>query len=195
MTEAENQEIIIQETEEQAPPMLWYAVHTFSGYEEKVKDHIERVLVIKGLTDLVPQILIPTEEIMEVKKGKKTIVSKKLFSGYLLMEMNITDEIWYIVKNAPGVSGFVGPGGKPTPLRESEVKQLLSRMTDVKSKPRREIPYSKGEMVTVISGPFASFNGRVDDIDTEKGRLKVMVSIFGRATPVDLDYIQVEKMQ
>ncbi len=175
--------------------MQWYAIHTFSGHEEKVKDHLERNRIYKNLEDKVAQIIIPTEEVLEVKKGKKTIISKKLFSGYILMQMEITDEVWYLIKNTQGVSGFVGPGGKPAALKPSEVKSLLARMTDVKSKPRREIPYSKGEMVTVTSGPFASFNGRVEDIDEEKGRLKVMVSIFGRATPVDLDYVQVEKMQ
>ncbi len=173
----------------------WYAIHTFSGYEDKVKENLEKSIISKGLNEKVSNIVIPTEEVLEVRKGKKTIISKKLFSGYILMEMEITDDIWYLIKNTPGVSGFVGPDGKPTALKQSEVKNLLSRMTDVKSKPRHEIPYSKGDMVTVTGGPFASFNGRVEEVDVEKGRLKVMVSIFGRATPVNLEYMQVEKMQ
>lgn len=171
---------------------MWYVVHTLSGQEQKVKDTLESKIRTDEMGDYVSQILIPTENVSEVKAGKKTISKRKFFPGYVLVEMNLTDEVWYFIKNTPGVIGFVG-SGKPVPLMEKEVREILSQIEEKKEKVKPKVLFDKGETVKVNDGPFVNFSGVIDEINPDKGKLKVMVSIFGRATPVELEYWQVER--
>ena len=170
----------------------WYAVHTYSGFENKVKDTIERRARLEGFEDLVSRVVIPLEPIIELKSGKKHTVMRNLMPGYLLVEIEARDEIFNLIKEVKGVSGFVGGGTRPAPLTQSEVDNILNLMESKADKPKPEIHYQKGEQVKVTEGPFANFIGTVDHIDTEKNKLAVMVSIFGRPTPVELDVLQVE---
>ncbi|MCI4626051.1 MAG: transcription termination/antitermination protein NusG [Candidatus Magnetoovum sp. WYHC-5] len=169
----------------------WYVVHTYSGYEEKVKSSVEDKVKLYGLEDRISRILIPTERVVELKRGKKTESDKKFYPGYILVEMELSDEIWHIVKSVPRVTGFVG-GTKPFALPEEEVEIILQQY---EKGPTQEIKmqYEKGESVHITDGPFLNFNGYVDEVDIDHGRLKVMVSIFGRQTPVELSFYQVEK--
>lgn len=170
----------------------WYVIHTLSGQEQKVKDTLESKIKTDEMQDFIAQILIPTENVSEVKGGKKTITKRKFYPGYVLVEMALTDEIWYFIKNTPGVIGFVG-SGKPVPLLEKEVNEILSQIEEKKEKVKPKVMFDKGETVKVNDGPFVNFSGVIDEVNPEKGKLKVMVSIFGRATPVELEYWQVER--
>ncbi|MCL6583778.1 MAG: transcription termination/antitermination protein NusG [bacterium] len=172
----------------------WYVIHTYSGYENKVKTSIEQRLRHLGMGDVVSQILIPTEDVCELKKGQKHVTSKKFFPGYILAEMEMNDEIWYIIKNTPKVTGFVGAGSKPTPMSEKEVETILEQMRTGATKPKAEVLFGKGERVKIIDGPFTSFTGQVDEINEDREKVRVLVSIFGRSTPVELDFGQVEKI-
>jgi transcription termination/antitermination protein NusG len=172
----------------------WYVIHTYSGYENKVKTSIEQRLHYLGIDDVVSQILIPTEDVFELKKGQKHITSKKFFPGYILAEMDMSDDIWYLIKNTPKVTGFVGAGSKPTPMTEREVETILEQMRTGAAKPKPEVLFGKGERVKIIDGPFTSFTGQVDEINEDREKVRVLVSIFGRSTPVELDFAQVEKI-
>lgn len=170
----------------------WYVIHTYSGYENKVKTNIEKKIDSMAMEDKIFQILVPVEEEEEIKDGKKKVSKKKVFPGYVLIEMIMTDDSWYVIRNTPGVTGFVGSGSKPIPLKDSEVKGILRQMgiEEIKTK----IPFEVGETVKVINGPFEDFVAVIQEINTEKARLKVLVSMFGRDIPMELDYFQVEKI-
>jgi transcriptional antiterminator NusG len=166
----------------------WYVVHTYSGHENKVKANIEKLVENRGMEEFIPEIVVPTEESIEIKNGKKTAKQKKIFPGYVLIKMVMNDETWYVIRNTRGVTGFVGPGSKPIPLSEEEVKNMGI------DEPVAEIDLVIGDTVKVISGPFESFIGAIKGINLEKQTLKVLISMFGRETPVELDFIQVEKL-
>ncbi len=172
----------------------WYVIHTYSGFENKVKTSIEQRLHHLGMEDLVSQILIPAQDVYEHKRGQKHITSRKFFPGYILAEMEMTDETWYIIKNTPKVTGFVGAGAKPTPMSEKEVEVILEQMRVGVSKPKPEVLFDKGERIKIIDGPFTSFTGQVDEVNEDREKLRVLVSIFGRSTPVELEFHQVEKI-
>jgi len=173
------------------PNMRWYVLHTYSGREAKVRDTIERLIRNSDFQDKFGKVLVATEEVAEMKKGKKTVSKRKLFPSYILVEMEMTNEAWSLVENVPGVTHFVGGGGKPTPMPKKEVDRILGRM-EKKEGIIPEVPFTLGEHVRVVDGPFADFTGVVDEINPERGKLKVLVSIFGRETPVELDFLQVK---
>ncbi|HAA37542.1 MAG TPA: transcription termination/antitermination protein NusG [Firmicutes bacterium] len=170
----------------------WYVVHTYAGYENKVKTNLEKRVESMEMQDKIFRVLVPMEKEYEVKNGKKKATLKKVFPGYVLVEMIITDDSWYVVRNTPGVTGFVGPGSKPIPLSPSEVAQILKQMGMDEPKPK--IEFEVGESVRVIEGPFADFIGSVEEVLPDRRKIKVLVSMFGRETPVELDYFQVEKI-
>ncbi len=172
----------------------WYIVHTYSGFENKVKEALEQRIQAYGLQEDVGEILIPTEDIVEKRAGREVKSARKFFPGYILVEMNMTDNAWHVVKNTPKVTGFVGAGSKPTPLSREEVEQILLQVRTAAEKPKPKYTFDRGDQVRINEGPFSGFNGVVDDVNTDKNTLKVMVTIFGRATPVELDYLQVEKL-
>jgi transcriptional antiterminator NusG len=172
----------------------WYIVHTYSGFENKVKEALEQRIQAYGLQDDVGEILIPTEDIVEKRAGREVKSARKFFPGYILVEMNMTDNAWHVVKNTPKVTGFVGAGSKPTPLSREEVEQILLQVRTAAEKPKPKYTFDRGDQVRINEGPFSGFNGVVDEVNTDKNTLKVMVTIFGRATPVELDYLQVEKL-
>jgi len=174
------------------PSAPWYVIHTYSGYENKVKANLEKRVVSMGMEDKIFDIVVPMEEHIEVKDGKKRIVQKKIFPGYVLVQMEMTDESWYVVRNTPGVTGFVGSGGRPIPLLPEEVEDIRKQMGV--EHPRPKIDFNVGESVKVRSGPFEGFVGVIDHIDAEKGKLKVLVSMFGRETPLELDLGQIERL-
>lgn len=172
----------------------WYVIHTQTGSEEKVKAAIERRAEANSMKELFSQILIPTEQVSEVKEGKKKISQRKFFPGYVLIEMELTDGSWYLVKNTPGVTGFIGERAKPVALKEEEVQTILKQTEERKVKPTPKVIFEKGESVRVTDGPFTNFNGVIEELNPDKGKLKVSVTIFGRSTPVELEYWQVEKL-
>jgi len=170
----------------------WFVIHTYSGYENKVRTNLERRIASMGQADKIFRILVPTEDEIEIKDGKRRIAKKKVFPGYVLVEMIMDDDSWYVVRNTPGVTGFVGSGAKPLPLQDREVKTILKQLGD--ETPKFRITYQKGSAVRINSGPFMDFSGVVDEILPEKEKVRVLVSIFGRETPVELDFAQVEKI-
>ena len=174
--------------------MRWYVLHVYSGFENKVAEGIKDKAAKKGLEDRVGEILVPMEEVVEMKRGQKVNAERKFFPGYVLARLDLNDEIWHLVKDTPKVTGFLGAGNRPAPISEKEAERLINQIKEGVERPRPSIIFDIGEEVKVADGPFASFNGIVEEIDEEKGRLKVSVSIFGRATPVELEYGQVEKV-
>jgi len=173
----------------------WYVVHTYSGYENKVKANLEKRVESMGMADKIFRVVVPEEEETEIKNGKKKVVKRKVFPGYVLVEIVMTDDSWYVVRNTPGVTGFVGSAGsgsKPTPLLPEEVTLLLKRM-GVEEK-RVDVDYEIGETVRVKEGPFANFTGSIEEMDKDRAKLKVLVNMFGRDTPVELDFTQIEKL-
>jgi transcriptional antiterminator NusG len=172
----------------------WYVIHTQTGFEEKIKLNIEKRVREESMQELISQILIPTEKVSEVKAGKKKISFRKFFPGYVLMEMELTDKLWYLIKTTPGVTGFIGPRARPQALKEKEIKSILRQTQEKREKPTPKVIFEKAEGIRVINGPFTNFNGIVEEVNPNKGKLKVTVSIFGRATPVELEYWQVEKI-
>ncbi len=171
----------------------WYVVHTYTGYETKAKQNLEDRVKQLAKEDLFGEILVPTENIVELVKGKKKESKRKFFPGYILVNMDLNEETWYIVKNTPKITGFVGGGMTPPPIPESEVKRITQQIAEGSLKPKPKAVFEKGEGVRIIDGPFTSFNGIVEEVRPEKGKLRVSVSIFGRSTPVELDFTQVEK--
>jgi transcriptional antiterminator NusG len=172
----------------------WYVIHTQTGYEDRVKRSLESKVKAGLAKDSISQVLVPIEQVSEVKGGKKRISQRKFFPGYILVEMELTDESWYLIKSISGVTGFVGAGARPLPLKEDEIETILKQAKDAKEKPTPKIIFDKGESVRVNDGPFTNFNGTIEEVNLAKGRIKVMISIFGRATPVELETWQVEKI-
>ena len=172
----------------------WYVIHTLTGQEEKVRSSLQRMVDADAGQGPIAQVLVPMEKISEVKAGKKKISERRVFPGYVLIQMALSDETWYQMKSTPGVAGFVGSGIRPVPLREEEVAQILQATQEKMEKPIPKVIFEKGEGVRITEGPFNNFNGTIEEINPEKGKLKVMVTIFGRSTPVEMEYWQVEKV-
>ena len=170
----------------------WYVIHTYSGYENKVKTNLEHRIQSMDMGDKIFQVLVPTEEEIEIKNGKRHPVEKKIYPGYVLVEMVMSDDSWYVVRNTPGVTAFVGSGNKPTELTEQEVRQILRQIK--LDAPKYKVAFTKGEAVRVTDGPFTDLHGVVDEVNPERNKVKVLVSIFGRETPVELDFLQIEKL-
>ena len=169
----------------------WYVVHCYSGYENKVRHNLEQRIETMGMKDKIFDVVVPTEEEIEVKEGKRRTVERRVFPGYILVNMILSEESWYVVRNTPGVTGFVGMGNSPTPLRPEEVSQIIKRMEA--EAPRIKVTFKSGERVRIVDGPFNDFRGTVSEIDMERAKVRVMVNFFGRETPVELDFLQVEK--
>lgn len=189
---AEGAEIPSLLDEDETPKKRWYVVHTYSGYENKVKANLEKRIETMEKEDKIFRVVVPTEEEMEIKDGKRKITKRKVFPGYVLVEMLMSDDSWYVVRNTPGVTGFVGSGSKPIPLQPAEVRSILRQMGV--DEPRPKVAYAVGESVRVTAGPFEGFVGVIREIHPDKGKLRVFVSMFGRDTPIELDFGQVEKL-
>ncbi len=172
----------------------WYIVHAYSNFEKKVAETIREQAVTQGLEDLFDEILVPTEEVVEMRRGRKVTSERKFFPGYVLVKMDMTDQAYHLIKNTPKVTGFLGTESKPIPISDKEAEHILQQVQEGIERPKPSITFEVGEQVRVADGPFASFNGLVEEVDEERARLKVAVSIFGRATPVELEYGQVEKL-
>ena len=172
----------------------WYIVHTYSGFEKKVAESLQERVKAYGLQNDIGEVLIPTEDVVEMRAGKKVVTAKRFFPGYILVEMNMSDHAWHVVKNTPKVTGFVGAGSKPTPLSKEEVDHILEQVKSAAEKPKPKYTFEKGDHVRINEGPFTSFNGVVDEVNLDRNTLKVMVTIFGRQTPVELDFLQVQKL-
>ncbi len=184
----EDDEEQMQEDEDRA----WYVIHCYSGYENKVRHNLEQRIESMGMKDDIFDVVIPTQEEIEVKDGKRRSIERHVFPGYVLVNMKMSEESWYVVRNTPGVTGFVGMGEEPIPLRPEEVSQILRRMEA--EAPTIKVTYKIGEKVRIVDGPFNDFHGTVDDIDMDRSKVRVMVNFFGRSTPVELDFLQVEKV-
>jgi len=177
---------------EQRGERAWYVIHSYAGYENKVKKNLEQRIESMGMQDLIFHVLVPTEEEVEIKDGQRRTVEQRIFPGYILVEMVMTDDSWYVVRNTPGVTGFVGMGNIPTPLREEEIAEIMKRMEA--EAPQVRVRFLKGQNVRIIDGPFTDFMGTVDEVNMDKGKVRVLVSFFGRETPIELDLLQVEKV-
>ena len=182
-------------TSPQNPNMKWYIIHTYSGFERKVKESIEsRVRAYPELENRIGRVLIPTESVTEVRGGKKYTSERMFYPGYVLVEMDMDDHVWHVVKSTPRVTGFVGTGQQPTPLSDEEVQHIVYKVADSREKPKLKVKFEKNETVRISEGPFATFQGIVDEVNEDRETLKVMVTIFGRSTPVELEFNQVEKV-
>src|SRR5438045_7474447 len=182
-----------QRTEPSNPNFKWYIIHSYSGFERKVKESLESRVQAFGLQEKIGKVLIPTEAVTEVRGGKKYTTERMFYPGYVLVEMDMDDHVWHVVKSTPRVTGFVGTGQQPTPLSADEVNQIVYRVAEGKDKPKLKVKFEKNESVRITEGPFATFTGVVDEVNEDRETLKVMVTIFGRATPVELEFGQVEK--
>jgi len=173
--------------------LRWYVVHTYSGYENKVKTALEERVKQAGLQEKITEVLIPSESVVELVKGERKTSKRKYFPGYILVQMELDDQTWHLVKNTPKVTGFIGSRTEPAVISDEEVEQIRAQMAEGQEKPRPKYSFEKGDSVRVVDGPFINFNGTVEEVRPEKGKLRVLVSIFGRPTPVELDFIQVTK--
>jgi len=171
----------------------WYVLHVYSGFEKKVSASILEQARQAGMDDKILQVLVPSEEVVEVRRGSKVTSERKFFPGYVMIEMELTDEAWHLVQNTPKVSGFLGSKERPSPITDAEAQRIINQVQDGVDRPKPSVVYEIGDSVRVVDGPFSSFSGQVEDVDEERSRVKVAVSIFGRATPVELEYAQVEK--
>ena len=172
----------------------WYVVHVYSGFEKKIAQQVKEQAAQKGLADLVDEVLVPAEDVVEMRRGQKINAERKFFPGYVLVKMEMTDQTWHLIKDTPKVTGFLGSKTKPSPISEAEAERIIKQSAEGVERSRPAVLFEVGEQVRVADGPFTSFNGTVEEVDEEKGRLKVSVSIFGRSTPVELEYSQVEKV-
>jgi transcriptional antiterminator NusG len=172
----------------------WYIVHTYSGFEERVRQNLKQRIEAMGMADAFGEIRIPTETLVEMKGGKRREIQRKFFPGYIIIEMGMSDEAWHLVKNTPKVTGFVGSGNRPVPLSQEEADQIFVQVKESIEKPKPKYTFERGESVRIIDGPFSSFQGVVEEVNLDRNTLKVMVTIFGRSTPVELDFLQVEKL-
>ncbi len=172
----------------------WYIIHTYSGFERRVAESLMNRVQVAGREETIGQILIPTEDLVEIKGGKKVVTSKIVYPGYVLIEMEMSDELWHLIRSIPRVTGFISSGGRPTALTEEEINDLMNSLMVSADKPKPKFRFEKGETVKIIDGPFASFVGVVDEVNNERSTMKVSVTIFGRQTPVELDFLQVEKI-
>jgi transcription termination/antitermination protein NusG len=170
----------------------WYAIHTYSGYEEKVAESIRQRADSLDMRDKIFQVLVPKEKMIEVKNGKRKVVEKRIFQGYVMVQMKMSEDAWYIVRNTPSVTGFVGSGSEPTPISTDEMEKIMKRMG--RDEPKHKIDFNLGEVVNITDGPFKGFDGTINEIDPQKGKLKVLVNMFGRETPVELDSLQVKRV-
>jgi transcriptional antiterminator NusG len=184
----------VRTPEASAKAKNWYIVHTYSGFEERVRQNLKQRVEAMGMQDAFGEIRIPTETLVEMKGGKRREIQRKFFPGYIIIEMEMSDEAWHLVKNTPKVTGFVESGKEPTPLTADEVEQILHRVTSTKEKPKPKHTFEKGEHVRITDGPFTNFTGVVEDVNLDRSTLKVMVTIFGRSTPVELEFLQVQKL-
>ena len=184
----------VQETQATSTEMSWYVIHTYSGYENKAKMALQERIKTAKKAAFFGEIIVPEENVVELVKGQKRTTKRRFFPGYILVKMLLTDETWHIVKDTPKITGFVGDKLKPVPVPESDVLKMTNRIAEGQTKPRPRISFHEGENVRVVDGPFSNFNGVVEDVNPDKGKVKVLVSIFGRSTPVELDFIQVEKI-
>ena len=175
-------------------PKRWYIVHAYSNFEKKVAESIRDQAKQRGLVDHFEEIMVPTEKVVEVRRGRKVDTERKFFPGYVLVKMDLTDEVYHLIKNTPKVTGFLGTDKKPMPISEAEASRILTQVQEGIDRPKPSVSFEVGEQVRVSDGPFASFNGTVEEVDEQRSRLKVAVSIFGRATPVELEFTQVEKV-
>ncbi|MBN1483144.1 MAG: transcription termination/antitermination protein NusG [Chloroflexia bacterium] len=187
------QEVEPEEEEAQVPEgTRWYVVHTYSGYENKVKRNLDQRIRYLGVADQIFDIIVPTEEEIEIKEGQRRTVQRKIFPGYILVQMLLSDDTWHVVRHTPGVTGFVGPGSEPVSLPEHEVQAILKQMEA--EAPKIRVEFTVGQAVRIVDGPFADFEGVVDEINQEKGKVRVLVSFFGRETPIELDFMQIERL-
>lgn len=170
----------------------WYAIHTYSGYEEKVAESIRQRADSLDMKDKIFQVLVPKEKMIEIKNGKRKVVEKRIFQGYALVQMKLSEDAWYIVRNTPSVTGFVGTGTEPTPVSNDEIEKIMKRMG--RDEPKHKMDYNIGDVVSITDGPFKGFDGAINELDEQKGKLKVLVNMFGRETPVELDSLQVKKV-
>jgi len=188
-----------QPSEQLAPPVndnfKWYIIHAYSGFERKVRESLESRIQAFGLQNKIGRIMIPTEPVTELRNGKKYTIDRVFLPGYVLVEMDLDNDLWHVIKNTPRVTGFLGTGDKPVALTEQEVSSILFRSEQQKDKPTLKVKFEKGEQVRINEGPFANFNGTVDDVNEDRQTLKVMVSIFGRSTPVEIEFAKVDKME
>ena len=187
-------EVNIDKPQGEQTEMSWYIVHTYSGYENKAKLALEERIKSLKKESFFGEVIVPEENVVELVKGQKKTTKRRFFPGYILVKMNLTDETWHIVKNTPKITGFVGDKIKPIPVPEAEVQKMTNRIAEGQVKPRPRVSFHEGESVRVVDGPFSNFSGTVEDVNPDKGKVKVLVSIFGRSTPVELDFIQVEKI-
>jgi transcriptional antiterminator NusG len=172
----------------------WYIIHTYSGFEKKVKESLEGRVAAFGLGERIGRVMIPTEDVVEVRGGKKVVSTRMFYPGYVLVEMEMDDDTWHVVRSTPRVTGFVGSGQTPSPLTEQEVENILHRVTTSADKPKPKLVFERNEQVRIVDGPFANFTGVVEEVNADRSTLKISVTIFGRSTPVELDFVQVEKI-
>ncbi|MCL4143514.1 UNVERIFIED_CONTAM: hypothetical protein GTU68_024238 [Idotea baltica] len=190
----EESEPVLPELDEKRAAYPWYVVHTYSGYEQRAKLSLEERIKSVGATEKFGHVVVPQEKVVEVVRGEKKTSSKKVFPGYMIVQCDLDDEAWHLVKETPKITGFVGDSRRPVPLSTLEVENLVKQMEGGSERPRPSVQFEQGDSVKIIDGPFSDFNGTVDDVKPDKGKLRVLISIFGRNTPVELDFVQVEKV-